>query len=115
VADGVAAVEVAAVTLVWLVEVEAAHPASAAATIPPATMHPTLAITVVLPRRDRPHYYLDAPALAGLQKSPRNKATMAHQRSGIPRPAYRWPETYRTQKMIEQTIIGKTIRFLLHF
>ncbi len=47
---------VAAVALVWVVEVEAAHPASAAAAIPAAAMRPTLDITVVLPRRDRPHH-----------------------------------------------------------
>jgi hypothetical protein len=50
------------VALVWVGEVEAAHPASTAATIPPTTMRPTLDITAVLPRHDRPHYSLHAPA-----------------------------------------------------
>jgi len=48
VAGTAAAVGVVAAALVWVVEVEVAHPTSAAATIPTATMRPTVDITVVL-------------------------------------------------------------------
>lgn len=50
VADGRADAGVVAVAPVRVPGAEAAHPASTAAAIPPATMRPTFHIAVVLPR-----------------------------------------------------------------
>jgi hypothetical protein len=72
--DGEVAAEVAAVGLVWVVEAEVAHPASAATAIPLAIMRPALDIIRVLPRRERSVPYARQPP-ARLHKSPRNNTS----------------------------------------